>query len=130
MMSEAFEGRGIEASGESQALLTNLASVPEAQWRAMPAGSDRSIESIVLHMGSCKVMYDDYAFGAGTLFWDQPAVQPWQEGAAPMEEATAWLRETHHRLVEHVGALTDDELDRARRATGGRSDRRAGSSPP
>jgi uncharacterized damage-inducible protein DinB len=119
LMSEAFEGRGIEESGESQALLTNLATVTEAQWRAKPVGGERSIESIVLHIGSCKVMYDDYAFGAGTLFWDQPAVQPWQEGEAPMAEAIDWLDGTHRRLVEHVGALTDDDLDRPRRANWG-----------
>ncbi len=119
LMREAFEGAGIEESGESQALLTNLATVPEAHWRAMPPGLDRSIESIVLHIGSCKVMYDDYAFGEGTLFWDQPAVQPWQEGEAPMDEAVAWLREAHARLVEHVTALTDDDLGRPRRANWG-----------
>jgi uncharacterized damage-inducible protein DinB len=119
LMSEAFEGHGIEESGESQALLANLATVPESQWRAMPARAERSIESIVLHIGSCKVMYDDYAFGAGTLFWDQPAVQPWPEGEAPMADAIVWLDGTHRRLVEHVGALTDDELDRPRRANWG-----------
>jgi uncharacterized damage-inducible protein DinB len=119
LMREAFEGAGIEETGESQALLTNLATVPEARWRATPPGSDRSIESIVLHLGSCKVMYDDYAFGGGTLFWDQPAVQPWQEGEAPMDEAIAWLRDAHARLVEHVTALADDDLDRPRRANWG-----------
>ena len=33
LMDEAFRGAGIEESNESQALLTNLASVPETQWR-------------------------------------------------------------------------------------------------
>jgi uncharacterized damage-inducible protein DinB len=59
-------------------------------------------------------MYDDYAFGAGTLQWGQPAVQPWQEGSAPMAEALAWLCASHRRLVDHVAALSDAELARPR----------------
>ena len=65
LMDEAFDGGGIEASNESQALLTNLATVADDQWRARPAGATRTIESIALHVGACKVMYDDYAFGQG-----------------------------------------------------------------
>jgi hypothetical protein len=63
LLEEAFRGRGIEASNESQAFLTNLGTVPESAWRALPPGAVRSIESIVLHVGACKIMYDDYAFG-------------------------------------------------------------------
>ena len=36
-----------------------------------------------------------------------------------MAEAIAWLRETHRRLVEHVNSLTDEDLDRPRRANWG-----------
>jgi len=114
LLAEAFEGRGIEESNESQALLTNLATVNETTWRAMPSGATRSIESMVLHVGTCKVMYDDYAFGSGTKQWGQPDVQPWEEGAAPMEEAIAWLRDTHRSFVEHIEGLTDDDLDQPR----------------
>ena len=63
LMEEAFDGAGIEASDESQALMTNLATVADDQWRARPEGVTRTIESIALHVGACKVMYDDYAFG-------------------------------------------------------------------
>jgi uncharacterized damage-inducible protein DinB len=119
LIAEAFEGVGIEESGESQALLTNLSTVSEAAWRGKPTGADRTIEGIVLHLGSCKVMYDDYAFGGGTLFWDQPAVQPWQEREAPMAEAIAWLREVHARLAKHVADLTDDDLGKPRRTNWG-----------
>lgn len=114
LLDEAFEGRGIEESNESQALLPNLATVDETAWRARPPGATRSIESMVLHVGTCKVMYDDYAFGPGTKQWGEPDVQPWQEGEAPMPEAIAWLRETHRSFVEHVGALTDEDLDQLR----------------
>ena len=78
LMDEAFDGGGIEASNESQALLTNLASVPDEAWRALPVGASRSIESIALHVGSCKVMYDDYAFGADQtcrVFFDESSVR-------------------------------------------------------
>jgi uncharacterized damage-inducible protein DinB len=114
LMDEAFAGRGIEESNESQALLTNLATAGEREWRALPSGATRSIESIVLHVGTCKVMYDDYAFGHGTLRWDMPEVQPWQEGSAPMSEGVRWLRESHQRLVDHVAALEDADLDGSR----------------
>jgi len=114
LLEEAFEGRGIEESNESQALLTNLGTVDEATWRAKPPGATRTIESMVLHVGSCKVMYDDYAFGPGTRQWDQPDVQPWQEGSAPMAEAIDWLRRMHRSFVEHVGNLTDDDLESPR----------------
>jgi uncharacterized damage-inducible protein DinB len=115
LMDEAFRGPLLEEGDESQGLLPNLASVPEDAWRALPAGGARTIESIVLHVGSCKVMYDDYAFGKGRLDWDMPEVQPWPEGEAPMPEAVSWLQEAHARLVDHVAGLPDDaELDRAR----------------
>ena len=114
LLDEAFAGTGIEASNESQALMTNLATVDEPTWRVLPSGASRTIESIVLHVATCKVMYDDYAFGAGTLRWGEPAVQPWAEGAAPMADAIDWLRLAHQRLVHHVATLTDDDLDAPR----------------
>ncbi len=114
LLDEAFAGTGIEESNESQALMTNLASVDEGVWRTLPAGGTRTIESIVLHVGTCKVMYDDYAFGGGTLQWGDRAVQPWEDGAAPMADALRWLRDAHERLVEHVAALNDDDLDAPR----------------
>jgi uncharacterized damage-inducible protein DinB len=120
LMDEAFRGPGIEDSNESQALLPNLATVPAEAWRALPPGGARSIEAITLHVGACKVMYDDYAFGPGTLDWDRPEVQPWPEGEAPMAETIRWLERDHERLVDHVAALADDaELDRPRRANWG-----------
>ena len=119
VMELAFGEPGVEAD-ESQALLQNLASVPEELWRALPPGAARSIESIVLHVGSCKVMYADYAFHDGTLDWDDLAVQPWADGEAPMRAALDWLVEVHQRLAADVAALADDvELDRPRRTNWG-----------
>jgi uncharacterized damage-inducible protein DinB len=84
-----------------------------------PPGVERTIAWMVIHLGTCKIMYDDYAFGEGTLFWDQPAVQPWPEDKAPMVETLAWLRSAHDRLRSHVAALTDSELDRPRKTNWG-----------
>jgi uncharacterized damage-inducible protein DinB len=114
LLDEAFEGPGIEESHESQALLTNLATVTEEQWFAKPAGYERTIAWMVIHLGTCKVMYDDYAFGPGKLFWDMPEVQPWPEDQAPMAETLAWLREAQARFRSHVAALTDEQLDEPR----------------
>jgi uncharacterized damage-inducible protein DinB len=114
LLEEAFRGRGIEASNESQALLTNIATVPPDQWQALPAGAARSIQDIAEHVGACKVMYDDYAFGSGTLRFGTPEVEPFAAVASPAE-IVAWLTEVHARLVSHVAALSDDtELDVSR----------------
>jgi hypothetical protein len=119
LMDEAFAGPGIEESGESQALITNLATVSESDWFARPPGVERTIAWMVIHLGTCKIMYDDYAFGDGTLFWDQPAVQPWPEDEAPMAETLAWLRAAQDRLRSHVAALSDADLDRPRKTNWG-----------
>ena len=112
LLDEAFRDGGIEDSDESQALMTNLATVPDAAWRTLPPGAARSIESIALHVGSCKIMYDDYAFGTGTLEWGTPAVEPWVEGEAPRDEVATWLQAGHDHFVAHVAGLADDsELD-------------------
>jgi uncharacterized damage-inducible protein DinB len=114
LLDEAFHGRGIESSNESQALLTNLATVAPDQWQALPAGAARSIHDIAGHVGACKVMYDDYAFGNGTLRFATPEVEPFASSGS-RDEVVAWLEEAHERLVGHVAALADDaELDAPR----------------
>lgn len=114
LLDEAFVGAGIEESGESQSLLTNLATVDERTWRSVPPGASRTVEAMMLHVGSCKVMYADYAFGGQSLQWDDRAVQPWPEGEAPMARVLDWLRETHRQFVEPVAALRDEDLDAPR----------------
>jgi uncharacterized damage-inducible protein DinB len=115
LLGEAFRGSGIEESNESQALMTNLASVPDTVWRALPPGAARSIESIALHVGICKIMYDDYAFGSGSLRFATPEVEPFAEGASERSDVVSWIEDAHDRLVAHVAALPDDaELDRTR----------------
>jgi uncharacterized damage-inducible protein DinB len=114
LIEEAMHGPGLEESNESQALIPNLATVDEAIWHSVPRDGRRSIESIVLHVGACKVMYRDYAFGPGKLFWDRPAVQPWAEGEAPMRETIDWLERVHRELVQDIATLDDAELARPR----------------
>ncbi len=114
LLDDAFRGAGIEENNESQALLTNIATVPPDQWEALPAGAARSIRDIAGHVGACKVMYDDYAFGGGTLQFGTPEVEPFAAGGSP-PDVIAWLEAAHVRLVDHVAALEDDaELDKDR----------------
>ena len=121
LLDEAFRGAGIEESNESQALLTNIATVPPERWEALPAGAARSIRDIAGHVGACKVMYDDYAFGSGTLQFGTPEVEPFAGGGS-QPDVISWLEAVHARLVEHVAALEDDvELDRARPTNWGES---------
>jgi uncharacterized damage-inducible protein DinB len=119
LMDEAFGGVGLEESNESQSLMANLATVDQEMWRARPAGIARTIESIAVHVGGCKVMYPEYAFGAGRLTWESREVKPWPDGGAPMRETLEWLRQTHAALMEHVSALTDEDLLEPRRANWG-----------
>jgi uncharacterized damage-inducible protein DinB len=114
LMDEAFRGVGIEESNESQALLNNLASVTDEQWRARLPNVERTIESIANHVGACKIMYDDYAFGGASLRFATPEVEPFADGGS-RAEMTAWLEQAHAQLAGHVAALPDDdELDRPR----------------
>ena len=120
LLQEAFDGRGIEESNESQSLLWNLATVTDAAWLALPPGATRTIESMVRHIGACKLMYIDYAFDAGTRQWGTPEVEgPWEIGAAPRLEAIEWLRESHRQLVARAEGLTGADLDRLRPTTWG-----------
>jgi uncharacterized damage-inducible protein DinB len=115
LMDHAFGDRAIDVSSESQALLPNLGSVPAVAWTALPTGAARSIASIAIHVGACKIMYDDYAFGPGTLMFGTPEVEPFDETAVVPDEVIDWLEAAHRPLVDHVAALADDgELDRPR----------------
>jgi uncharacterized damage-inducible protein DinB len=119
LMDDAFQGGGIEASGESQALLINLGSVSEDMWHRRLPGCVRTIASIALHVGGCKVMYADHAFGTRALTWESPEVGPWTPQTAPLAETLSWLRSVHERLMAHVLALDDADLVRPRFANWG-----------
>jgi hypothetical protein len=110
LLDEAFSGTGIEETNEGQSLLMNLGTVEDSRWHAVPPGGVRTIASVALHVGTCKIMYDEYAFGPARLRWDDASLSPWPESEAPMAETIAWLEGAHARLVDHVRALRDDDL--------------------
>ena len=101
---------------QAQSLLRNLADLREEDWTALPAGGGRSIADILEHVGWCKWMYEDYAFGPANMRGDQPPLVP--EGGArsrPHDELVTWLEAGHDKWLASVCALQDDaELDRQR----------------
>ena len=114
LMDEAFEG------SDDEDLLGNLRSVTEVEWAAVPSGCVRSIRQIIGHIGACKYMYDNHAFGDGGMTWDDPAAElrvsmrdlqsRKLDPEPPMGAVVDWLKEGHRRLREHVADLDDSEL--------------------
>lgn len=119
LLDEAFSGVGIEASDESQSLLANLRAVGVDDWRRVPTGGKRAIRDIAVHVGACKVMYGDHAFGRASLDWTDPQVNPWPDAAPGKAEVLTWLSEAQGQLRAHVAALHDDEFMQPRRANWG-----------
>lgn len=103
----AFEGT------DWHSLLGNIRSVKRADWRWLPQGGERSIYEIVRHVGGCKFMYHNHAFGDATLTWDHPLVDG-KGRLSGVTSAIAWLREGHELLRNSVAALDDKELLRPR----------------
>jgi uncharacterized damage-inducible protein DinB len=110
LIHDAYEG------DPEHSLLANLREVTERDWYALLPGGGRSIADILEHVGWCKWMYEDYAFGPGGLRGDQPPlIPPAGARARPRAELLAWLAEGHRRWLASVKALRDDaELDRER----------------
>ncbi len=112
LLDEAFEGE------DWHSLLGNLRDVAPEGWRWVPPGGQRSIRDLVQHVGSCKFMYDNHAFGDATLDWEHPLVAG--DGAlADATSAITWLREGHARLRRSIAGLDDAELLRPRRTNWG-----------
>jgi hypothetical protein len=65
LLDESFAGTGSRSRTRLSRSSRTPATVSEEQWRAVPNGGVRSIESVALHVGTWKVMYDEYAFGPG-----------------------------------------------------------------
>jgi uncharacterized damage-inducible protein DinB len=106
----AFEGDA------SQSLLCNLADIREDDWETLPAGGGRTIADILEHVGWCKWMYENYAFGNASMRGDQPPLIP-AGGASsrPHDELMTWLKEGHYKWLASVRALpNDNELERER----------------
>lgn len=115
-MDEAFEGNR-EAS-----LLANLNSLRDDDWLWVPPGGGRSIFDIVVHVGECKYVYDNHAFGDGSMRWDRPGTVPTADREASKATTIDWLREGQRLLRNSVVGLEDDsELLRPRRANWGQT---------
>ena len=104
-MDRAFAG-GRANDYDEHGLVTNLGTLADHEWGVTPAGGMRSIADIVEHVGECKYMYENHAFGDASLTWD--AVRRPRDEWTP-EATMPWLREGHERLVASVVALADDE---------------------
>ncbi len=112
LLDEAFEGE------DWHSLLGNLRDVAPEEWRWVPPGGQRSIRDLVQHVGSCKFMYDNHAFGDATLDWEHPLVAG--DGIlADAASAVVWLREGHSRLRRSIAGLDDADLLRPRRTNWG-----------
>ncbi len=108
LLDGAFEG------SEWHSLLGNLRSVAPEDWLWIPPGGRRSIRDIVGHVGSCKFMYENHAFGDAQLTGDHPLVEG-RDALATIGSAIGWLREGQERLRRSVAALDEAELLRPRR---------------
>lgn len=99
-MDEAFDGP------DEHSLLNNLRSLHDQDWDARPPGGRRKAWHIVNHIGGCKYMYADHAFGEGALTWGTVDAATGFEGSPAA--VIGWLRRGHDLLRSYVGALEDD----------------------
>ena len=100
LLDEAFAGE------DWHALLRQLHAITPVEWCWAPPGGQRTIRDIVQHVGGCKVMYENYAFGDATLSWEHPIVTG-GEALADVASAVAWLR-------RGVAGLDDAQLNQPR----------------
>jgi hypothetical protein len=107
LLEEAFQGPGWHS------FLENLRSPRPEDWTWVPPGGRRSIRDIVQHVGSCKVMYHNHAFGDAQLTWDEPLVEG-GDALSTISSAIGWLREGQERLRRSIAALDDAEFLRPR----------------
>ena len=116
LMDEAFGG------DDWHSLMTNVKAVASDEWRWVAAGAVRPIGEMVSHVAGCKNMYQDHAFGPGTLTWADPrAAQNLPDStSAGIEALRGRLLEAQRRLRASVDALGDDaELFRPRKTNWG-----------
>ena len=96
----------------------NLKSVQPEVWTWIPPEGDRSIQFIVEHIGLCKIMYENHAFGDGNLRWDDRLLED-ESVLSTIPSAIEWLRSCNSAWRRSVAALTDDDLLQPRRTNWG-----------
>jgi DinB superfamily len=121
MLDEAFDPLSPPNPDDCQSLMPNLARVTEDMWRAAPAGGERSIFGIVIHIGACKYLGANHMFGDRSLTWDSKLANPWPDSEPHKGEVIAWLRAGHRRFRHHVEALEDGDLGADRMTQGGQA---------
>jgi uncharacterized damage-inducible protein DinB len=107
LLDEAFEGT------DWHSLLGNLHSITPEDWLWIPPGGQRSIRDLVGHVGSCKFVYENHAFGDAQLSWEDP-MRDRPDALASIAQATSWLQEGQQRLRQSIAVLDDAELLRPR----------------
>jgi len=113
--------QAFDASEQDHSLLANLRSVPDDGWLWVPSGGARSIFEIVRHVGECKFVYENHAFGDASMRWDRPGTVPTVGSETPRPAVIEWLSEGQHRWRASIANLDDDgQLLRLRRANWGR----------
>jgi uncharacterized damage-inducible protein DinB len=111
LLDDGFEG------GRWHSLIGNLRAVTPDEWRWVPPGGSRSVAAIVHHVGVCKLMYANHAFGDASLTWE--SVEPPKEATAEPSSALVWRRTAQSRLRAALAALDDADLLALRRANWG-----------
>jgi uncharacterized damage-inducible protein DinB len=101
MMDEAFAGP------DEHSLISNLMSVPREAWFMVPEKGSRSIGAILGHVGACKYMYADHAFGAEEMTWESAGAK--LEKPPTAEKMIEWTREGQRLLRSYVEQLPDDD---------------------
>ncbi len=111
------------AGPDWHSLLTNLCAVEPRDWLWLPPGGARPIAEMVAHVGACKYMYENHAFGDAALSWGEPLTNERRlttVTADAVAELLSWLESAQRRLRASVDALDDDrELLQPRRTNWG-----------
>ena len=92
------------------AVMRNLNTCAADDWDWRPSEGERTIREIVRHIGKCKLMFANQLFGDGTLAWDDPEVNGEGRSDGSVEEAVAWLRETHAAFRDGIAGCPDEDL--------------------
>lgn len=108
-----------EAFGRSEhSLLVNLVSASDDAWQWLPPGGVRTIAQIAEHVGECKFMYANHAFGDAKLSWHEFDAR--NEALSGKDAMIDWLREGQALFRGYVAAMENDyELLTPRKANWG-----------
>jgi uncharacterized damage-inducible protein DinB len=110
------------AGDDWHSLMTNVKAVSADEWLWVAPGGARPVGEMVSHLAGCKNMYEDHAFGPGTLTWADPRAEQKLRDATPagIDALLARLVDAQRRLRSSVAGLADDaELRRPRRTNWG-----------